>query len=138
MHKYVIVWEPTGFRVLVDGVQRYINTRPSSAKRAIAISAVTGDERTGRPDATTVLPTAVRIDSIIAWQYDPKASPEPASTRTCTAVTPATASPKAVSGGPGRSAWWVAGAFAVALAAAIVVVIRRRRGPRKLRPGHRA
>jgi hypothetical protein len=135
-HAYVVVWDPSGFRVLVDGNQVFFDEHPSREWRAIGFSVLTGGVLTGVPDATTVLPNAVQINSMFAWAYDPKASPDPTGVETC--APPAAAPPVVATGSDGRWVWWLVGALAAVVVIAIVIVTMRRRGPRRLGPGHRA
>jgi beta-glucanase (GH16 family) len=134
-HTFVLAWAPSGLRVSVDGREVFTDPRVPTAKRVFELAIGTGDALAGNPDATTVLPAELRVDFLRIYAYAPEAS----ASSTVDVSGPAGAQP---SGGSHMSSGLLVilavGALLLTIAVAIVTFAIRRRGPRRLRPGHRA
>jgi beta-glucanase (GH16 family) len=127
-HDYAIEWAPSGFKVYVDGKERFRDAKVSAARRWITLSVRVGDARTGPADASTGLPAEFALKYLRVYAYDPTASAEPS---------PSPSPPRPVAGPPhGAAGWWIGGVIGVALVLAIGIVIYRARPPKR-RPGHR-
>jgi hypothetical protein len=130
-HTYLIEWAPSGFRVFVDGQERFVDARVSVERRWFGFAVRTGDPLTGQPDASTRLPVEFSIEYLRVWAYDPAASPSTVdNTRSPAAAAPVPARGRDWSG-------WLAGFAIAALVVAGGALFLHKTRPHRPRPGHR-
>jgi beta-glucanase (GH16 family) len=157
-HTYTIEWSPAAYRVLVDGQQKFVDTKHISAVRKwIGFATSSGDGLTGLPDAQTQLPAEFLVDWVHVSSYAPGAVPRATSSAGPSRSAAPSASPSAAPAGAdapsaraglsglaiarrsysGPSPVWYAVAVVAALAVAVLGYGWRRRRVRPRRHADR-
>jgi hypothetical protein len=116
IHSYRVDWAPSGLGVYVEGCQRMLDPKVTSAPRTFGI-ATTG-------------PASLRVSALLVFSYGGGIADS----------IPADCGPSSSPGTVrhhGWTWWWIAGLGVAVVAVTLLVIALRRRDPRKLRPGHR-
>ncbi|MET7421763.1 family 16 glycosylhydrolase [Dactylosporangium sp. NPDC005555] len=130
-HSYAIEWSPAGFKVFVDGKERYADPGVSAAQRWFGFAVTTSGS--GPPGTSTTLPAEFQVDFLRVYAF------APASSLPAVAVPPSTV-PNALTGSPGGHRWslWLAVVATVMAAAALFVLVVHKTKPHRPPPSHRA
>jgi beta-glucanase (GH16 family) len=86
-HTYTIEWSPGRFRILFDGTVWLSDSHSSRVAKHFGLAIGSGDNLTGTPDASTVLPAFFEVDWVRIYRYTGEVAP-------ATTGAPATTRPK--------------------------------------------